>query len=210
MKKIILIIILISAAYFLKPQWFLFLTETAAFDQQGNPQVLIFTHKKCGKPCSDAKALIAGRGVRYTEYKLDGNEQNQTLWKKYGGVNSFPNIIIGSEKVYGSYKGKIVSALSLNYGEAVLSSAERSYISRHFTADGKPELVIYGASWCPYCKKLREALNNNGIKFREIDVEKSAQRTSMTKTLGISGYPLVYYGYKRMDGPRPSKVLALF
>ena len=210
MKKIIILIIIVGASYSLKPEWFLFLDGSGAFDDLGNPAVLVFTHKKCGKPCGEGIKVLKKRGVNYTEYKLDGNDDNQALWKKYGGVNSFPNIIIGKEKVYGSYKGKIVSALALNFGDSVLTPSEKLYINKHFYADGKPKLVMYGASWCPYCKKLRAALQKNNIEYTEIDVEKSPQRESMTKTLSISGYPLVYYGFKRMDGPKPAAVVALF
>ena len=210
MKKIIILIIIVGASYSLKPEWFLFLDGSGAFDDLGNPAVLVFTHKKCGKSCGEGIKVLKKRGVNYTEYKLDGNDDNQALWKKYGGVNSFPNIIIGKEKVYGSYKGKIVSALALNFGDSVLTPSEKLYINKHFYADGKPKLVMYGASWCPYCKKLRAALQKNNIEYTEIDVEKSPQRESMTKTLSISGYPLVYYGFKRMDGPKPAAVVALF
>jgi len=31
----------------------------------------------------------------------------------------------------------------------------------------------------------------------------------MTTALDIGGYPLVYYGYKRLPGPSPKDVLAL-
>lgn len=34
-------------------------------------------------------------------------------------------------------------------------------------------VVLYSASWCPYCKALRNTLNQYQIPFTEHDVEKS-------------------------------------
>ena len=210
MKKLIIIVLIVAAVYAFKPDLFSGLNKKGAFDEQGNPVTLVFSHDKCGKPCSDAVSLLKKRRVDYSLYPLDGSDVNQSLWKEYGGVNSFPNVIVGNERVYGSYKSQIVSALALNYGDTVLTSTERYYIKKHFYDDGSPRLVMYGASWCGYCKKLREKLNDNDVDFIEIDVEKSSQRKAMTDALEISGYPLVYYGYKRMQGPRPKDVMALF
>ena len=208
MKKIILIMIITAATYIYKPELFSFIGQQGAFDEQGNAVTLMFTHKKCGKPCAEAITLLNRRGVRFTEYKLDGDVANQKLWKQYGGVNTFPNMIIGNEKVYGSYKGMIVSGLAVAYGESALTSSERYYMNQHFYNDGKPKLVVYGTSWCPHCKKLRQGLNKENISFVEIDVEKSAQKMSIIKTMDIGGYPVVYYGYKRIKGTRLKEVKA--
>lgn len=196
MKKIVIIFLIVGGFY----QFGLYdyFNQEGLYDGSGNAQTLMFTHKKCGKPCNDAKSLLSRRRIAFTEYKLDGNDENIKLWKQYGGVNSFPNMIIGNEKVYGSYKGLIISRLALAYGETVLTATERDYMAKHFYADGRPKLVMYGASWCPYCKKLRKGLNKNRVNFLEIDVEKSPRRDAMTKTMDIDGYPVVYYGYKRL------------
>ena len=210
MKKIIILLLLVAGVYALKPELFSFMKSKGAFDEQGNPQILVFTHNQCGKYCSDAIGVLKKRRVDFLEYNLDGNDGNQDLWKEYGGVNSFPNIIVGDERFYGSNKSGIVSVLAMNYGDSVLNSTERYYMKKHFNDNGSARLIMYGASWCGYCKKLREALNENNIEFTEIDVEKSPQRKAMTAALDIGGFPLVYYGYNRMPGPRPKDVLALF
>lgn len=170
---------------------------------------LVFVHDKCGKPCGEAIKLLKKRRIDYSLYPLDNNDVNQKLWKEFGGVNSFPNIVVGNERAYGSYKSPIVSALAMNYGDSILTSTERYYMKRHFYDDGSNRLVMYSANWCGYCKKMRETLSDNNVDFLEIDVEKSSQRKAMTSALEITGYPLVYYGYKRMSGPRPADVLKL-
>lgn len=210
MKKIIFILVAVFITYTLKPEMFTFLHDKGAFDEMGSPQTLVFTHNKCGKPCVDTIKLLKRRHVEYSVYPLDNNEKNKALWKEYGGINSFPNIIMGNEKEYGSYKSRIVSKLALTYGDSVLSSPEKFYMKKHFYDSGKPRLVMYGASWCQYCKKLRAELDASNIDYEDIDVEKSAKRESMIETLDISGYPLVYFGYKRMEGPQGKDVLGLF
>ena len=210
MKKFILLVGVIGAVYAFKPELFSFINNKGAFDEQGNPVTLVFTHNRCGRACEDAVSLLEERGIDYSLYPLDSNEASKSLWKEYGSVNSFPNIIVGKEKVYGSYKSRIVSVLAMNYGEDVLTSAEHSYMKNHFYDDGSDKLVMYGASWCGFCKKIRETLEDNNLDYIEIDVEKSSQRRAMTNTLEITGYPLVYYGYKRLEGPSPKEVVALF
>ena len=209
MKKIIIIMVAVFITYTLKPEMFSFLHDKGAFDEMGNPQTLVFTHNKCGTPCDDAIKLLKRRHVEYSVYPLDNNEKNMALWKEYGGINSFPNMIMGNEKVVGSNKGNIVSTLALTYGESILSSPEKYYMKKHFYDSGEPKLIMYSASWCQYCKKLRSELDAANVDYLEINVEKSAKRKSMIETLDISGYPLVYYGYKRMDGARGKDVLAI-
>ncbi len=210
MKNLIILALVVGVVYIIKPDLFSFSTQKGAFDEQDNPLTLVFTHDKCGKPCADTIRLLKQRRVDFSLHPLDNNETNQALWDEYGRVNSFPNVIVGNERAYGFYKDRIVSALAMNYGNNVLSSSERYYMNKHFNDDGSNRLVMYSASWCGYCKKIRETLTDNDVDFLEIDVEKSSQRKAMTSTLGIGGYPLVYYGYKRMEGPRPKDVLALF
>jgi len=212
MKKLFILLIIVGAAYTYKPGLFSFSFNTAkgAFDEQGKPLAMVFVHDKCGKACDDALKLLKKRRIKYSLYPLDNNDANMALWKEYGSVNSFPNIIVGNERVYGSYKGQIVSALAVNYGKQVLTSTEKHYMKKHFNSDGSDRLVMYSTSWCPYCKKMREALNENNRGFLEIDVEKSSSRKSMITTLNISGYPLMYYGYKRIGSPSPKEILALY
>lgn len=210
MKKFFIFVLIVGAVYKFNPDLFSFLHSKGAFDEQGNPLTLVFTHDNCGKPCGEAVGFLKKRGIDYSLYSLDNNDVNTALWKEYGGVNSFPNIIVGDERAYGSYKSQIVSALAMNYGDSVLTSAERYYMKKHFNADGSDRLVMYSASWCGYCKQLRETLDKNDVDYLEIDVEKSAQRKSMTAAMEITGYPLVYFGYKRMQSSSPREVMALF
>jgi len=37
------------------------------------------------------------------------------------------------------------------------------------------EIILYGASWCGYCKQAKKYLHQKGVKFREEDIEKNPQ-----------------------------------
>ena len=209
MKKLIFIVLLLGLVFYLKPDWFQFDSKRGAYDEQGDPKVIVFVHEKCGQPCDDATRQLKDHHVNYELYVLDESEAIVTLWKEYGGVNSFPNIIVGSDRVYGSYKGVLVATLAENFGDRVLTSSEKKYMKKHFYEDGSPRVVLYGATWCVFCKEMRRVLDENNVDYLNIDVDKSMYEKDMTQAMDISGFPLVYYGYKRLNGPSPKDVLSL-
>lgn len=56
------------------------------------------------------------------------------------------------------------------------------------------KVVMYGAAWCPYCKKAREYFRKKGIRFVEYDVERHSSRMREFKKMGGTGYPLILIG----------------
>ncbi len=56
------------------------------------------------------------------------------------------------------------------------------------------KIIMYGTSWCTYCKKAREYFREEGIRFIEYDVEKLPRRMREFKRLGGTGYPLILIG----------------
>ena len=209
MKKLVFIVLLMGVVFYLKPDWFQPSSKKGAYDERGNPRLLVFVYEKCGKPCDDTVKVLNSRRVNYEVYSVDESEANKELWKEYGAVNSFPNIIVGSDRVYGSHKGVLVAALAGNFGDRVLLPAEKFYIKNHFYDDGSPKLVLYGTDWCVFCKEIRQALDDKNIDYLDIDVEKSNYHKDMVDTMDINGYPLVYYGFKRLNGPEPKDILSL-
>lgn len=63
--------------------------------------VTIYTRQGCGY-CSRAKALLASKGVDFTEYDATGNpELRQEMIAKSNGGMTFPQIFIGDRHVGG-------------------------------------------------------------------------------------------------------------
>ena len=203
MRKLLILIVVIGAIWSWQTGRLPFLNSAGAFDEAGNPLVWIFTIKNCGKACVMGRQNLDRRRVKYEEKLIDPSDSNDptvALWKSVGR-GGFPLIIAGNETIKGSGStAMIVNLLTSNFGDAYLTNAEKSLFKNHFDKNGTPKIVMYGADWCPYCKKLRTELNDNNVEFTEIDVDKSANKSRIVSTLEIDGYPAVWVGYTRVNG----------
>ena len=111
----------------------------------------------------------------------DDTDENVKLWKTLRSDNSFPLIVAGNEKIVGSSRPGLAGILGVNFGDKYLSRTEKRYFENHFYRDGSPKIVMYGADWCGYCKKLREEFQADNIDFIEIDVEKTERKRHWLK-----------------------------
>jgi len=50
-----------------------------------------------------------------------------------------------------------------------------------------PEVILYGTSWCPYCRKARDFFRSRGIDFIEYDIEKDREAAIRKKELDTKG-----------------------
>jgi len=201
MKKLLVLVVAIVALYIFKPGLFpSFAGKNGAFDAKGNPQVLVFTAKECSGLCEKAMQELRARSVVFQELQLDGNDDNLKRYEKLGGNGPIPYIVTGKLVVSGYDKGKTASALGQTYGDKYLTRMEQIYYGKHFKADGTPIVYMYGASWCVFCKSMRDEMDKRKIEYAEVDVEAVADRTVMEDTMQISGFPLIYVGYERIVG----------
>jgi len=67
-------------------------------------------------------------------------------------------------------------------------------------ASRPPEITMYATDWCPYCRKAREFFARNGLRYTELDIEKSSSAHAEYKRLGGRGVPLIVVGEQRMSG----------
>lgn len=212
MRKLILVVAIGLGFWYWGNGELPFVSKAGAFDENGNPAVWIFTVKNCGKPCQQGRDGLKRRRVDFEEKQIDlddDTDENVKLWKTLRFDNRFPLIVAGTEKVAGSSRSAVAGVLGLNFGDKYLSRTERRYFKKHFYADGTPKIVMYGADWCPYCKKLREEFQASNIDFVEIDVEKSGEKETMAKTMEIYGYPATWVGYTRVRGSNLKAVNAV-
>jgi glutaredoxin len=199
MKKLVILIIALVALHHFKPELFPGFSKNGAYDKQGNPEVIVFTQRECQGYCEKGLDEIRGHQVPLTELLLDDNEENIKRYREMGG-GGLPVIVVGDQVVRGYSKGDIVSVLAQAYGEKYLNGFERSYFANHFYDDGSPRVYMYGASWCGYCKRMREEFASRGIDYIEMDVETAADRTLLVHTMQIEGFPVIYVGYRRVPG----------
>jgi glutaredoxin len=61
-------------------------------------------------------------------------------------------------------------------------------------------VTIYTTEWCGVCKRAKAFMKQNGVPFREWDVEKSDYGETKFRQLGGSGVPLITLGADKMTG----------
>jgi len=68
---------------------------------------------------------------------------------------------------------------------------------------GTPEVLLYGADWCPQCRLARKHLDRLGIPYDYRDVDRPATRDELVERTGQRGIPVidvsgrVLIGYER-------------
>jgi glutaredoxin 3 len=64
-----------------------------------------------------------------------------------------------------------------------------------------PKVVMYATSWCPYCSRARELLEQKGAALEEIDVESMpAARMEMMSRSGRHTVPQIFIGETHVGG----------
>ena len=197
MKKFIVFCVAVAALYYFKPELFSF-GNRGLFDANGKPAVAIVTVNGCGASCSDAVSLLKEKKVLFEEVDVsDNNEAGMKRFSKLGAGSTLPVIFIGKQRIEGFNRTLLTAALSNAYGLSMLDSNMRRIVKTHFNPDGTPMLVMYGASWCPYCKSARETLRAKGIAYTYLEVDTDSVIKADYDQLEASGFPLIYVGARR-------------
>jgi len=192
MKKLLILSIALGAVYYL-----FFNISATSFDDAGNPTAIVFTQNNCGSWCDDGIKDLKRRKIKFTEFPIDNNKENKDRYESISG-KGLPFFVMGDQTLAGYGKYQFMNMVAQAFGDVHLTRREKSYFRNHFYNDGKPRIYVYGASWCPYCKKLRQQFAEKGVDYVELDVEKANEPQLIANTMGINGYPVVYVGYVRV------------
>lgn len=71
-------------------------------------------------------------------------------------------------------------------------------------------VTLYTTEWCGVCKRAKAFMKQNGVPFREWDVEKTEYGAIKFRQLGGSGVPLITVGSEKMMGFDPDRFMALW
>ncbi len=71
-------------------------------------------------------------------------------------------------------------------------------------------VTIYTTEWCGVCQRAKSFFKQNGVPFREWDVEKSDYAAAKFKQLGGSGVPVITVGSEKMMGFDANRFMALW
>lgn len=81
-------------------------------------------------------------------------------------------------------------------------------VSRVVGADAG--VTLYTTEWCGVCQRAKAFLRQNGVPFREWDVEKTEYGATKFAQLGGSGVPLITVGAEKMTGFDGNRLLAMW
>lgn len=74
-------------------------------------------------------------------------------------------------------------------------------LSEPLGPDGRPEVVLYVTSWCPYCRQARDYMAAEDIPHRVVDIEASQEGArEYAARGGTGGIPLVAVGVETIEG----------
>lgn len=63
-----------------------------------------------------------------------------------------------------------------------------------------PRITLYSTRNCPHCRQAKQYLQQKGVRFQELDVEKNARAQKAFARLGARGVPVIMIGETRIDG----------
>ncbi len=211
MRKILVLAIVVGGIWQLSQHGLPTTASVAVYDESGDPLVKVISIENCGVSCRMATDELKRRRVAFEEVIIDPHDksddsENFRLWKR-AGRDVFPLVVAGDQLINGSgTPAQMASLLARNFDDKYLTDSERRYFRRHFDTDGSPRVVVYGADWCPHTKKLREQLDDDDVDYVMVDVDKSADKLDMIKSMEIGGYPVAWVGYSRARGSDISHV----
>lgn len=90
------------------------------------------------------------------------------------------------------------------YGQAmyraIVPPARADCEQLDLAAPGSPRVVIYGTSWCDFCKLTRWHLEDLDVAYCEYDIERSDTGRADFEAMGGKALPLVRVEDERVDG----------
>jgi glutaredoxin len=70
-----------------------------------------------------------------------------------------------------------------------------------------PAVEVFSTVWCGYCKKLKSFLEEQGIAYKELDIEKDPKAAAAFREIGGTGVPVSRVGGKIVRGYDPDGIL---
>lgn len=196
MKKIIVMMLVAYGGYlhFSSP------SSSGSFDEAGNPITVLFSIDNC-PPCDNARNYLKRRKVTFQEYNINsGGEEAKAKLYEVGGGQQFPYLVSGNQSATVFSKQGYTGLFAQVFGSEFLTPSERHVLKENFDASGQARLVMYSSTTCGYCTKAREYLVENNVPFTELFIDRDAKAKRYYELLEAHGTPLIYIGYRRIDG----------
>ena len=70
-------------------------------------------------------------------------------------------------------------------------------------------VVLYNASWCPYCREVRAFLARNNIRYTMLDATTARVQADMIKRFGDTSVPVTMIGRSIVHGSDKARIRQL-
>lgn len=70
-------------------------------------------------------------------------------------------------------------------------------------------VVMYNASWCPYCRQVRAILGRNHIKYSMLDATTAPVQADMIRRFGDTAVPRTIIGGALVEGVDEARIKQL-
>lgn len=67
-------------------------------------------------------------------------------------------------------------------------------------APAKPDVVMLGTTWCPYCAQARKYFHTNKVSYCEYDIENSVKGKRIYENINGGAIPILIIDGKRYTG----------
>ncbi|HET8729696.1 MAG TPA: glutaredoxin family protein [Moraxellaceae bacterium] len=113
-------------------------------------------------------------------------------WKDAAGRTHF------GDKADSGTKARVVEVRVNSYDHVTYESLKRAPDASKGTGDH--HVLLYGTTWCGYCRKAREYFAAHGIAYTDLDIEKDVNAKVAFDAMGGRGVPVILVGSRRMNG----------
>jgi glutaredoxin len=151
----------------------------------GDNIIRVYTARGCG-PCEEAVALLQKSGRQVVARPVDSDETARAEFEDVGG--GLPLIVDGPRQISGFDPDFLTSwYVDRPRNRALLEQAGI------YRAGEVHVPVLYGTGWCGYCAAARRYFADNGIAYRDLDIEHDAEAKRQYDAIGLSGVPVMVY-----------------
>jgi len=113
--------------------------------------------------CQRAKAFLSKNNITFNFIDVDIDKKATAVVEQINkGKRIIPTLIINEQSYTNPDNNKLASVLGLN---------------------PQGRIKLYGADWCPDCRRAKTYLQNNSINFQFIDVDKVPEATDLVEKI---------------------------
>lgn len=147
--------------------------------------VKVYTANGCGS-CTDAIALLKEAGVVVNVLNIDTDDSAKADVENISG--GLPVIIDGEHRTSG-FDPELLQGW---YVERPSNSVRLHQMGVYRAGEVRLP-ILYGTTWCGYCKAARQYFSDHGLAYRDLDIEHDAEAKRQYDALGLSGVPVMVY-----------------